>query len=95
MSQTVPPDFLLDTRGNTQEVGAFVVAGLGWLLQRAAGTLPALLATVAETVASFGVDAPVGAGVPALLDQRTGEPIVNFKFNIRGAQRFGQARIGI
>jgi SecD/SecF fusion protein len=23
-------------------------------------------------------------------DQRTGEPIVNFKFNIRGAQRFGQ-----
>jgi SecD/SecF fusion protein len=24
-------------------------------------------------------------------DQRTGEPIVNFKFNIRGAQRFGQA----
>lgn len=24
-------------------------------------------------------------------DQRTGEPIVNFRFNVRGAQRFGQA----
>ena len=27
-------------------------------------------------------------------DQRTSEPIVNFKFNIRGAQRFGAGDLG-
>lgn len=33
---------------------------------------PELIATVSATVASFGVDAPVGAGVPALMDLRRG-----------------------
>jgi glucokinase len=35
-------------------------------------SLPALVETVAEAVAALSVDAPIGAGVPALMDLRTG-----------------------
>jgi glucokinase len=69
------PTIGLDLGGTKLLAG--VVDGDGTVLRRerrliAGLSLDALVETVHETVRALGVDAPVGAGVPALLDMRSG-----------------------
>ncbi|MEJ7891379.1 MAG: ROK family protein [Solirubrobacteraceae bacterium] len=69
------PTIGLDLGGTKVLVGLVEEDGtvLACERRRIAGlSLRALVATVAEAVAALGVDAPIGAGVPALLDLRTG-----------------------
>ena len=76
MSQTVPPDYLLDTRGSTQEVGAFVVAAAfdraGVTAAFALGDGTLRLVSRAEPSAWGTVEAHGGAVLAMAPDARPG-----------------------